>query len=439
MGLDPELGSRGAAPLFIPASPVQARMVEAEQPVPAVLPPQALPVDRASGFSSLPAPLSVARRWAPVDFSAPTAKREISTFAIQAPARPDPVVIENSRNDSPLAAPAFNPMFGALSISANRVTARAASFVNESNQSEAGPAELSHDHDQVIGALPISGNLAVARPAATVNAAPVNAYVPQGGNVTLEKTIIEHRVGGVAGLTRAGGLIGGGPLPARPADLATTVGTHATFTGPGLTVNDGTAANPYPSIITVSNLATIPSTGNRVTLTINNFSRPTGRLDDVDMLLIGPTGASLIFFSDVGGNGAGAQNITVTLSDAASSYLSDAGALTSGTFKPTNESTPQDNFAQYGAPAGPYGNPGGATVGAGTATFASQFNGTNPNGQWSLYVMDDAPNAVETAGSIASWSLSIDAASSVPEPSTWLMGAALLGVGAESFRRKLRR
>ena len=212
----------------------------------------------------------------------------------------------------------------------------------------------------------------------------------------------------------------------------------ANFTGGALTLNDGAAANPYPSTVAVSGLNNIPASGNNVTITINNFSLPTGRPDDIDMLLVSPTGASLIFWSDVGGNATTAVNVTISVSDAAAAYLPDAGTLASGAFKPTNESTAQDNFAQYGAPAGPYGNPGGATVGAGAGSFASSFNGTNPNGAWSLYVLDDTAAPGSTAGSISSWSLSINATSAVPEPSTWLAGAAALAAAAETFRRRRR-
>ena len=211
----------------------------------------------------------------------------------------------------------------------------------------------------------------------------------------------------------------------------------ATFSGGMLTLNDATAsgsgpANPYPSTINVSGLSNLAATGSHVTLTINNFSRPSGRAGDIDMLLVGPTGASLIFWSDAGTNAATAVNVSLTLSDSASAYLPASAALTSGTFKPTNEGTPQDAFPAP-APTGNHGDPGGAVRGAGADTFATEFDGTNPNGTWSLYIVDDTLS-MDTVGSIGSWSLNIDAPA-VPEPSTW----ALLAVGTGALGLALRR
>ena len=178
-------------------------------------------------------------------------------------------------------------------------------------------------------------------------------------------------------------------------------------------------ATPYPGNIVVANLATIPLTGNNVTLTINSFAR-SGRPDDLDMLLVGPTGASLIVWSDVGGTGGATGTLTITLSDSGASFLPDGGPLASGTFKPTNESTVQDTFPAP-APAGPYGNPGPAA--AGTDTFATEFNGTNPNGTWSLYILDDTPNSGGETTTIGSWSLDINA--TVPSTlATWLNAPA---------------
>lgn len=376
------------------ASAAQAETIRAGEAAPAALPERTQSADyAASSFATSQVPAYTARSWTPEDFPARAATRDAGTFANPATVRAAPALSGGSQSwggSAPVAL-AASPAWGALSA--------ASSFGGGATRAFAPPAAI----HAALGNAPVA----------------------------------THPGSVVTGSTAAGGLSGSEPRPALPADPASTIGTNAVFTGPGLTINDGAAANPYPSTLTVSGLANIPATGNNVTLTINNFSRPGGRPDDIDMLLVGPTGASLIFWSDVGSTATTAINITVTLSDAGTNFLPDAGTLTSGTFKPTNESTVQDNFAQYGAPAGPYGTPGGAIVGVGPNTFATQFNGTNPNGVWSLYVVDDVQTG-ETGGSIGSWSLSINAAAGVPEPSTWIMGAAVAAVAAHSLRRRLR-
>jgi hypothetical protein len=92
--------------------------------------------------------------------------------------------------------------------------------------------------------------------------------------------------------------------------------------------------------------------------------------------------------SDTGAGNA-INNVTLTFDDAAASNLPDSSAIGSGTYKPTDFVT-GDTFPSP-APAGPYG------------TALSVFNGLNPNGTWSLYVLDDEAG---DSGSIAGgWSL----------------------------------
>ena len=88
--------------------------------------------------------------------------------------------------------------------------------------------------------------------------------------------------------------------------------------------------------------------------------------------------------------------VTLTLDDAAANSLPDAGPLVSGTFKPTNFGS-GDTF-----PSAP---PSGGSA-------LSVFNGTNPNGTWSLYVVDDATG---DSGSVAGgWELNITTGTTYP-------------------------
>jgi hypothetical protein len=185
----------------------------------------------------------------------------------------------------------------------------------------------------------------------------------------------------------------------------------STFTNAAqVTINDSasppTLATPYPSDIAVSGLT---GTLTQVTVTINDFRHHFP--DDVDMLLVGPTGAKFVMWSDVGGITAigcvddpctmSSTGVTITLDDAAASLLPDGTTLADGTFRPSDAGIAgQDNFptACSGAACDTFG-----AAPSGAATFASTFNGTNPNGTWSLYVVDDVPG--DAGKIVGGWAL----------------------------------
>jgi len=152
----------------------------------------------------------------------------------------------------------------------------------------------------------------------------------------------------------------------------------ATFTNSSpITINDADLATPYPSTIAVAGLTgTITS----VKVTINNFSHTFP--DDVGMVLVGPTGAALLL-QDGAGDDPDMVNVTYTIVDGGA-VMPSLTAWTAGNYKPTTYFT-GDGFPAPG-PGTTYGNPGPA--GGGTATFASVYNGTAPNGNWNLYVAD---------------------------------------------------
>lgn len=161
-------------------------------------------------------------------------------------------------------------------------------------------------------------------------------------------------------------------------DILPIFSNTETITIPGV----GTAT-PYPSSIDVSGLG---SSVSAITVTLTNMSHTFPA--DVDILLVGPTGAGVILMSDVGG-GTDIVNVTLTFNDAAASGL--PATIVTGTYRPTNANSP-DPFAAP-APAAPY------------ATALSTFIGTNPNGAWRLFIVDDLAG---DAGSIAGgWSLDI--------------------------------
>src|SRR6185436_6288012 len=110
---------------------------------------------------------------------------------------------------------------------------------------------------------------------------------------------------------------------------------------------------------------------------------------DIDVLLVGPAGQKILLMSDVGSS-FDLVNVNLTFDDTATASLPSAAQIVSGTFRPTNSGT-GDTF-QVPAPGAPYGS------------LLADFNNTNPNGNWSLWITDDAGGDF---GSVAGgWSLS---------------------------------
>ena len=167
-----------------------------------------------------------------------------------------------------------------------------------------------------------------------------------------------------------------------------------TFTNPtpimipaaGTGAPTGAPAAPYPSVITVAGIpATEFITG--LTVTLLDFSHVFP--DDVDVLLEGPNGVRVLLMSDTGAS-FGVDSIDLTFADGAGP-LPDAAAITAGTYSPTNYNTP-DPFPAP-APAGAF------------ASMLAAFGGVQPNGNWSLYVVDDAEFDVGQIG--GGWSMNI--------------------------------
>jgi uncharacterized repeat protein (TIGR01451 family) len=127
----------------------------------------------------------------------------------------------------------------------------------------------------------------------------------------------------------------------------------------------------YPSTIFVSGLT---ASVFRVRVTLTNLTH--SYADDLDVLLVGPDGRATVLMSDAGGE-TPINNATLTFDDGAIGSLPNSTVIGSGLFRPTNHDPSPDFFA-LPAPPGPY------------QTNLALFTGTDPNGLWSLYIMDDA-------------------------------------------------
>jgi hypothetical protein len=171
---------------------------------------------------------------------------------------------------------------------------------------------------------------------------------------------------------------------------STAAGIAATAVAIGnpnaITINDTFSLNfratPYPSTVNVTGLV---GTISKLRVRLSGLSY--SLVDNLDMLLVGPAGQKVMLMSDV--SFVSASNVVVTFDDAASSDLS--GGVVNGTYKATDINDGPDNLPSP-APGAPY------------ATTLATFNGTNPNGTWSLYVAKDVINSL--TGSISGgWTL----------------------------------
>lgn len=168
----------------------------------------------------------------------------------------------------------------------------------------------------------------------------------------------------------------------RAASTQTFINTEA------ITIVDNNSATPFPSIVNVSGVAPATATHVRVQL----FGLSHTYESDIDMLLVGPQGQRAILMSDAGTNNA-VSGINVSFAANAASPIPITAAISGSTYRPVNYANlPADNF--------PF-------VASTSLDFApadlSTFHLADPNGVWSLYVVDDANN---DSGSIAGgWGL----------------------------------
>ncbi len=157
----------------------------------------------------------------------------------------------------------------------------------------------------------------------------------------------------------------------------------------GITIRESGDADPYPSRVTVSGVeGAVVSVQVRITGLTHTFP------DDVDVFLVSPSGAVAAVFSDAGVNGS-VSNVNLLFDDTVPTVIPDASPFTTGTYRPANHPTSPDVLPPEAT---------GGTVGTSLTALAAGV----VNGEWKLYVRDDA---TADQGSITSWTLSIFTAS----------------------------
>jgi subtilisin-like proprotein convertase family protein len=177
------------------------------------------------------------------------------------------------------------------------------------------------------------------------------------------------------------------PVEIVPTELPPTDQVQNQFPG-AITIGDGAppiVASPYPATITVSGVAGVISKL-RVTLSGLNHECPR----DLDIMLVGPTGQNIVLMSDVAECSGGL--LTLTFDDFAPTTVPLSSLIVGGgSYRPSNQGLGDAFPAPAPAPS--------------QASALSVFNGTNPNGDWKLYVVDDA--TFHTGSIQGGWSLDI--------------------------------
>lgn len=165
-------------------------------------------------------------------------------------------------------------------------------------------------------------------------------------------------------------------------------------------------AAPYPSVINIAGFS-----GSATEVRVSLFGMSHTFPDDLDILLVGPSGQTVMLMSDAGGAD-DVVGIDLVFEDGAAA-IPDATVLSSGIYSPTNIGATDPMPAP--APAGPYGT-----------SLLSAF-GADVNGAWSLYVFDDA--SADTGAIAGGWQIEV-----VPAPSA----IALMGLGGLVATRRRR-
>lgn len=153
---------------------------------------------------------------------------------------------------------------------------------------------------------------------------------------------------------------------------------------------------------------------------------------DLYAYLVGPNGGFAVLLNRVGVSntasafGYGDAGFNVTFSDAAANgdihyyqnVSNPGGGALAGVWQPDGA-----NIDPQSAPA--------AFLTAGQTAMLASLDGTNPNGQWELFLADVSPGGQST---VVSWSLAI---TTVPEPTVLVLtGVGLAGVVLMMRRRK---
>jgi subtilisin-like proprotein convertase family protein len=195
---------------------------------------------------------------------------------------------------------------------------------------------------------------------------------------------------GLTGRRRRLALLLAAVLATSAATAATASAATSTFSNATLiAIPDTGPATPYPSSVNASGFA-----GNvqKATVTLRNLTHTCP--EDIQALLVGPSGAKSILMANVGGcPQTDIGLINLTFDQAVTNTIQTSTVPASGTYRPSDSGT--TSSLSPPAPANPYQ----ANLGV--------FNGTAANGTWNLFVEDCC--AADQGSIGGGWSLTLNA------------------------------
>ncbi len=147
----------------------------------------------------------------------------------------------------------------------------------------------------------------------------------------------------------------------------------------------GGTGYPYPSEIYVGGMEGLVE---NITVTLNSFEHTFPA--DVEALLAGPNGQTVLLMANVGG-GIDASAITMTINDSGQEMPLNSAISSTVVYRPTNHGLSDDMPSP--APSGPHGG------------SLSDFTKSDPNGVWELYVYDTFDS--DRGNFVGGWELQI--------------------------------
>ena len=188
-------------------------------------------------------------------------------------------------------------------------------------------------------------------------------------------------------------------LAAAPAAGAATFSNPTPITTSGVIQGLG---SPYPSPVAVSG---VPGKVSSVGVTVRGLT--TNGVRALELALVAPDGTAVEVMRRVGDAATPVANVTYRVEDSALGQFPATGGPPTASYKPTNYAkapppAPDDPFGSA-CPIGTLYNPGPA-AGSAPGTMAV-FNGLEPNGTWSLCVINTLDGYA--AQFAAGWSLDV--------------------------------